>query len=222
MVFNISFIHSKEKLFGLHPLYKLYIFAIMKSFEKILPPNNELPVDYADLKSKNREKLSVILADNKELKFSLGKHNKVPIAIIEEFAPRFAPGSKLLYMRDTANKELYTDIKSLKTLGIPIEETNKLPVVILYDLQRQWLFLFEVGTSHGPVTPERMKELENMLKECKTGKVYVSVFSDFKEFNKYAEDIAWDTEVWLMDFPEHMIHFNGDNIKGPRESNSDR
>lgn len=188
----------------------------MKSFEKILPSDNELPVDYADLKSKNREKLSVILADNKELKFSLGKHNKVQISIIKEFAFRFAPGSKLLYMRDTANKELYTDIKSLKALGFSITEQNKLPDVILFDLLRQWLFLFEVGTSHGPISPERMKELGNMLKEYKTHKVYVSAFSDFKEFNKHAESIAWDTEVWLMDFPEHMIHFNGGRFIGPR------
>jgi type II restriction enzyme len=54
------------------------------------------------------------------------------------------------------------------------------------------------------------------LKDCKAGKVYISAFPDFKEFKKHTSDIAWDSEVWLMDFPEHMIHFNGDRFMGPR------
>ena len=30
------------------------------------------------------------------------------------------------------------------------------------------------------------------------------------------DNIAWETEVWLADVPEHMIHFNGDRFMGPR------
>ncbi|MBC7350688.1 MAG: restriction endonuclease, partial [Candidatus Aminicenantes bacterium] len=36
------------------------------------------------------------------------------------------------------------------------------------------------------------------------------------EFKKHTKNIAWDTEVWIMEFPEHMIHFNGDRFLGPR------
>lgn len=183
----------------------------LKLFNKNIGPLKELYV-----KSRNMEMLPVVLAEGIELRFSPGKHNQVQIAIIKEFASRFAPGSKLLYVGDTANKDLYTDKVSLKALGISITEHSKLPDVILYDQQRQWLFLVEAVTSHGPVSPKRLIELENMLKECKAGKVYVSAFPDFKEFKKHSLDIAWDTEVWLMDFPEHMIHFNGDRFIGPR------
>ncbi|HFU74876.1 MAG TPA: hypothetical protein ENK66_01385 [Arcobacter sp.] len=28
-------------------------------------------------------------------------------------------------------------------------------------------------------------------------------------------DIAWETEVWISQEPDHMIHFNGDKFMGP-------
>jgi len=97
-----------------------------------------------------------------------------------------------------------------------MNEHGKLPDVVLYDKKRKWLFLIEAVTSHGPVSPKRIIELEKMLENCEAGKVYVSAFPDFKEFKKHTSDIAWETEVWVMEFPEHMIHFNGDRFMGPR------
>ena len=29
-------------------------------------------------------------------------------------------------------------------------------------------------------------------------------------------NIAWETEVWLSDTPDHMIHYNGEHFLGPR------
>ena len=75
-------------------------------------------------------------------------------------------------------------------MGIPINEHSKLPDVVLYDKKRKWLFLIEAVTSHGPVSPKRIVELEKMLKDCKVGKVYVSAFPDFKEFKKHTANIA--------------------------------
>jgi type II restriction enzyme len=54
------------------------------------------------------------------------------------------------------------------------------------------------------------------LKNCKVGKVYVTAFPDMTEFKKHSNNIAWETEVWLMEVPDHMIHFNGDRFMGPR------
>lgn len=168
------------------------------------------------IKSRNMKMLPVKLSGKLELKFSPGKHNLVQIAIIKEFASRFAPGSKLLYVGDTAKKNLFIDMKSLNAIGISINEHDKLPDIVLYDTKRKWLFLIEAVTSYGPVSPKRIVELEKMFKDCKVGKVYVSAFPDFKEFKKHTSEIAWETEVWLMDFPDHMIHFNGDRFIGPR------
>lgn len=43
-----------------------------------------------------------------------------------------------------------------------------------------------------------------------------ALFPDFTEFKKHSTNIAWETEVWVVDFPGHMIHFNGDRFMGPR------
>lgn len=74
----------------------------------------------------------------------------------------------------------------------------------------------EAVTSHGPVSPKRIVELEVMLSKCKAGLVYLSAFPDMGEFKKHAKDIAWKTKVWLADVPDHLIHFNGDWFFGPR------
>lgn len=161
-------------------------------------------------------RVPVKLPNGKILHLSPGKHNKVQAAIIEEFASRFAKGSVLLYLGDTENKGLYIETEILKNIGIPLTEHSKLPDVIIYDKLKNWLYLIEAVTSHGPVSPRRIVELELFLKNSKVGKIYVSAFPDFSEFKKHMKNIAWDTEVWIMEFPDHMIHFNGDKFIGPR------
>ncbi len=168
------------------------------------------------LKKRELQKTPIILKGGKELVFSPGKHNEVQIAIIEEFAPRFAPGSDLLYVGDTAKKDLYMDKVILGRLGVPIDEHSKLPDVVLYDRKKNWLFLIEAVTSHGPVSPKRLVEMEKLLENCKAGKIYVTAFPDIKEFKKHTTNLAWETEVWVASFPDHMIHFNGDRFMGPR------
>lgn len=105
----------------------------------------------------------------------------------------------------------------LRTLGFPITEYDKLPDVIIYDEKRNWLFLVEAVTSHGPMSGKRVLELELMLAESRAGLIYVSAFPDMTEFRRHTTKIAWDTEVWIADLPEHMIHYNGDRFLGPGE-----
>lgn len=168
------------------------------------------------LKERELNQIPVKLQDGNIIKLSAGKHNEVQAAIVEQFAPRFTNGGILLYMGDTAKKDLYIDEKGLKDLSIPIDQHSKMPDVIIYDANRGWLFLIEAVTSHGPVSPKRLVELEAFLSSCKKGKVYVTAFPDMAEFKKHSNNIAWETEVWLMEVPDHMIHFNGDRFMGPR------
>lgn len=168
------------------------------------------------LKERELNQIPVTLQNGETIKLSAGKHNEVQAAIVEQFAPRFANGGILLYLGDTAKKDLFVDEQGLKDLGIPIDQHSKLPDVVILDTNRNWLFLIEAVTSHGPVSPKRLLELEDFLKDCKVGKVYVTAFPDMAEFKKHSSNIAWETEVWLMEVADHMIHFNGDRFMGPR------
>lgn len=156
------------------------------------------------------------LSNGVTIRLSPGMHNQVQSAVVNQFASRFAKGSMLLYLGDTAKKDLHMDSKMLKRLSIPIDQHSKLPDVVIYDPERDWLYLIEAVTSHGPITPKRIVELENLLRNCTAGKIYVSAFPDFAEFKRHTADLAWETEVWIMEHPDHMIHFNGDKFIGPR------
>ena len=57
---------------------------------------------------------------------------------------------------------------------------------------------------------------QRLTKNVKSGKIFVTVFLDFKTFKKFSESLAWDTEVWIADVPDHMIHLNGNRFLGPR------
>lgn len=167
-------------------------------------------------KTKEHNKIPLQVAEGIEYKLSPGKHNKLEVAIVEEFGPRFAPGAKLIYLGDTAKKTLILDDVVFKKLGIPVSEHGKFPDVILYDAKRKWLFLIEAVTAHGPVSPKRHFELEKLFENCKAGKIYVTAFLDFATYKKFSSDIAWETEVWIAEMPSHMIHLNGDKFLGPR------
>lgn len=176
----------------------------------------------------NHESLSQIYASKKKMQkmpvrinhqdftFSPGKHNELQKAIIEEFAPRFAPNSECLYVGDTTQKDLVKNVEKLSALGFEITLHDKMPDVVLYREDKNWIYFIESITSVGPMDPKRIVEIESMTKGVNAGKIYISAFLDFSTFKKFSDKLAWETEVWIADMPDHMIHLNGDKFLGPR------
>ena len=148
--------------------------------------------------------------------FSVGQHNELQKMILEEFAPRFAPYSECLYVGDTAEKDLFKNEEKLQQLGFAITLHDKMPDVVLYREDKNWLYFIEAVTSVGPMDAKRILEIEAMTKKVNSGKIYVTAFLDFKTFKSFSESLAWETEVWIADLPEHMIHMDGDKFLGPR------
>jgi hypothetical protein len=159
--------------------------------------------------------IPLCLADGSTVDLSPGEHNVLQVAIIEQFGPRFAPAAVVLYIGDTAKKHVIFESDQLASLGVPITEHDKLPDIVLYDPQKQWLFMIEAVTSHGPVSPKRHREIESLLGRSPAERIYVTAFLTISDFRKYAADIAWETEVWIAATPDHMIHFNGPRFLGP-------
>lgn len=163
-------------------------------------------------KRRTKYYIPVDLPDGTLVNFSPGKHNELQVKIIKDFRVRFCSNAEVLYVGDAARKLLYIDEKRLNELKIPITKHDKLPDIILYDKQRNIIFLIEAVTAHGPLSPKRQKELEDTLKKCTAIRIYVSAFPDFREFKKHIDNIAWETEVWIENNPDHMIHFNGEKF----------
>lgn len=166
--------------------------------------------------SKKKFQKIPVTINGKDLSFSVGKHNELQKAIIEEFGARFAPGAECLYVGDTIEKDLVKNEKRLSELGFEITLHDKMPDVMLYREDKDWLYFIESVTSVGPMDDKRIIELQELTTNVKSGKIFVTAFLDFKTFKKFSESLAWDTEVWIADVPDHMIHLNGDRFLGPR------
>lgn len=135
--------------------------------------------------------------------------------LIEQFCPRFTPGGKVIYIGDADDKWAVFDNLSLMKLGVVVNSHGKMPDVVIHHGKQDWLILIEAVTSHGPVNPQRRQELAILFKDSIAGLVYVTAFLSRRAMVRYLGDISWETEVWVADSPDHMIHFNGERFLGP-------
>jgi type-2 restriction enzyme bsuBI len=159
--------------------------------------------------------IPLTLPDGSTIRLSAGAHSQLIKDIIEQFGARYVPGGKLVYVGDTGDKFGFFDEVSLELLGVRLDNHGKLPDVILYNQEKNWLFLIESVTSHGPVDHKRYRELTTLFRHYTAGLVFVSAFPDSRTYAKYSGVIAWETECWIADAPTHMIHFNGSRFLGP-------
>lgn len=135
-------------------------------------------------------------------------------ALVEEFLPRYAYAAEVFYIGDTAKKFLVRDEMKLRELGIIEPSYSELPDIVAFSTKRRWLYLIEAVHSSGPVSPIRHLELRRLTARCKVG----IVFLDRATFRKFAADISWETEVWIAENPDHLVHFNGDSFIGPHRT----
>lgn len=159
--------------------------------------------------------IPVELGEELTLKLSSGEHSLLIKKIIEEFMPRFIPGSALVYIGDTGSKWSHFDEDLLVRLGVNVDSHGKMPDVIFYYPEKNWLVLAESVTSHGPIDGKRYIELSTLFASSTAGLVYVTALPTRSLLSKFLPDIAWETEVWIADRPDHMIHFNGNKFMGP-------
>lgn len=178
-----------------------------------LSQNRTLAAKYAMEREQNR--IPIQIAPGKEITLSPGEHSDLIRAIVEDFAPRFAPGSVLVYAGDTGEKWAYFDAVLLAELGVNVDSHGKMPDVVLHFVERNWLLLVESVTSHGPVDGKRHAELTKLFAGSTAGLVYVTAFPNRGIMSRYLSEIAWETEVWVADAPSHLIHFNGVRFLGP-------
>tara|TARA_B100001989_G_scaffold119801_1_gene84402 strand:- start:399 stop:1364 length:966 start_codon:yes stop_codon:yes gene_type:complete len=166
-------------------------------------------------KERDMAKLPVTLSNGKKIKFSPDKHNQIQKAVIEKFLPNFGYNSEVLYVGDTENKFLHLEKDKLEKIGFFKISHDKLPDIVAYSKDKNWIYLIEAVYTSGPIDEIRKSNLESLTKDLNSEIVFITAFLDKTSFRKFAKDIAWETEVWIADNPTHLIHFNGDKFLGP-------
>ena len=178
------------------------------------------------VESKNRlrdrkrvmKQIPVQLPNGQKIKLSAGGQNVLIKEIVEQFAPRFTPDGVLVYLGDTEEKHKYYEIDYLKHLGVAIDPHGKMPDVVIHYIEQNWLVIVEAVTSHGPVNASRHNQLRDLFAGSKAGLVFVTAFLNRSTMREYLSEIDWETEVWVADAPDHLIHFDGERFLGPYES----
>jgi hypothetical protein len=166
-------------------------------------------------RKRNLARVPVTLPDGSQVALSPGGQNPLIKAIIEHFCPAFAPGGVVIYIGDTENKFVHLEADSLTALGVTLVSAAKIPDVIVNYTAKNWLLLIEAVTSAGPVDGKRRKELKELFAGCKAGLVFVTAFENRRAMQSFLSQIAWESEVWISEDPDHMIHFNGERFLGP-------
>lgn len=184
--------------------------------EAFIASHESLKEQYSSKKVVKRMPVKI---NGSEFTFSPGRHNQLQKEILEQFAPKFAENSECLYVGDSDNRDLYKNEKKLSELGFSITLHDKMPDVVLYREDKDWIYFIEAVDSVGPMNPKRILEISQMTKNVTSGKIFITAFLDRTVFKKFVADLAWETEVWIADNPDHMIHLNGDRFLGPHEQN---
>jgi len=184
--------------------------------DKFIASHESLIEQYSSKKIVQRMPVKI---NGKDFTFSPGRHNQLQKAIIEQFAPRFAPHSECLYVGDSDKRDLHKDVVKLAQLGFEITLHDKMPDVVLYREEKDWIYFIEAVDSVGPMNPKRIIEISEMTRNVSSGKIFITAFLDRGVFKKFVAELAWETEVWIADNPDHMIHLNGDKFLGPHQEN---
>lgn len=128
--------------------------------------------------------------------------------------------TSITYNTYEANLSKYMQLhKTLISIYASKKEIVKMPDVVLYREDKDWIYFIESVTSVGPMDPKRILEISEMTKHVKSGKIFVTAFQTFSVYKKFSQDLAWETEVWISEMPDHMIHLNGNSFMGPRLNN---
>lgn len=172
-----------------------------------------LKAQYATARARNR--IPVTLPGGKPFTLSPGGQNVLIKQVVEEFCPQFTPGAEVLYVGDADAKWALFEAERLAEFGVAIDQHGKMPDLVVYLPDKDWIVLVEAASSHGPVDAKRHGELAALFKGAAPGLVYISCFPDRREMRKYLHQIAWETEVWCAEDPTHLIHFNGERFLGP-------
>lgn len=160
-------------------------------------------------------RIPVQLRSGRQIHLSAGVHSALIKDIVDHFATRHAPGGELLYVGDTGDRFGYFDVKRFADLNLHLDGHGKMPDVVLYWGERKWLILIEAVTSHGPIDAKRHQELSALFSSATAGLIYVTAFPSRRALQKHFASIAWETEAWVADEPDHLIHFDGSRFLGP-------
>ncbi|HYG63728.1 MAG TPA: BsuBI/PstI family type II restriction endonuclease [Thermoanaerobaculia bacterium] len=167
-----------------------------------------------------RQGAAAATADNVEVRLpngslrqlSSGLSSVISKAIIEVFAPAFLYQPAIILLSESGNKIVAQEADLIARLGLRIDKATLLPDIILFDLAegRELLVFVEVVATDGPISESRRQALLTAAEGARilpARIAFVTAYWDrsHQAFRKSFESLAWNTLVWFMTEPEHVV-----------------
>ncbi len=118
------------------------------------------------------DRIPLTLPDGSTFTLTPGGQNVLLKAMVEDFCPRFTAGGQVFYIGDAGDKWALFEREALAALNVKVNEHGKMPDLVIYIPDRNWLVLLEAASSHGPVDSKRQAELADLFAESTAGLVY--------------------------------------------------
>jgi len=151
-----------------------------------------------------KDLISLHISKDVEVSISPTKRGMLMKQVVEEFIGKYLPQSEIFFLREAPHVISFSDEASLVDFRIPVEQSDRFPDIILYERDSIALAHIEVAVAKGPITVERKKELDELLKDVRIPSIFFSIFGTRKELESFSGQLAPDSAVWIADEPDQV------------------
>ncbi len=157
-------------------------------------------------------RVDVVLPNRTVRQLAPGPSSVISKAVVEVFAPAFLYNPAVLLLSESGDKIVAQEEKLISSIGLRIDRAKLLPDILLFDLQagRELLAFVEVVATDGPISESRRQALLEIAEGARIspGRIaFVTAYRDRNDqaFKKTFGALAWNTLVWFMTEPEHVV-----------------
>jgi hypothetical protein len=157
-------------------------------------------------------RVDVMLPSRTVRQLAPGPSSIISRAVVEVFAPAFLYKPAVVLLSESGDKIVAQEEKLISSMGLKIDHSKLLPDIVLFDLEfgKELLVFVEVVATDGPISESRRKDLLKIAADARISPhriAFVTAYRDRSEpaFKKTFGSIAWDTLVWFMAEPDHVM-----------------
>ncbi len=159
-----------------------------------------------------KDRLEVVFPNRTVRQLAPGPSSVISKAVVEVFAPAFLYRPAVLLLSESGDKIVVQEEHQIASIGLKIDRAKLLPDIILFDLEpgRELLVFVEVVATDGPISESRKQALMEIAKDAKVPPERIAFLTAYRDrdepaFKKTFGAVAWNTLVWFMAEPEHIV-----------------
>jgi hypothetical protein len=158
------------------------------------------------------DKVEVVFPNRTVRQLAPGPSSVISKAVVEIFAPAFLYRPAVLLLSESGDKIVVQEEHQISSIGLKIDRAKLLPDILLFDLEpgRELLVFVEVVATDGPITESRKQALLEIARDARVPPERIAFLTAYRDrdepaFKKTFGAIAWNTLVWFMAEPEHVV-----------------